>query len=86
MALGLPNGLFPFNIPVLFPNGIPAIVFAAIVGILLNALFLILPPSLFGVKERENINLIIKRLPVCDKQTGSHNFPMLEVCCLVILQ
>lgn len=55
-ALGLPNGLFPFNIPVLFPNGIPAIVFAAIVGILLNALFLILPPSLFGVKERENIN------------------------------
>jgi uracil permease len=55
-ALGLPNGIFPFVIPVLFPNGIPAIVFAAIVGILLNLLFLVLPPSLFGVKERENIN------------------------------
>ena len=33
------DGLFPFKIPVLFPNGIPAIVFAAIVGILLNLLF-----------------------------------------------
>jgi len=55
--LGLPNGTFPFPIPVLFPNGIPAIVFAAIVGILMNLLFLALPPSMFGVKERENINL-----------------------------
>lgn len=56
-ALALPNGLFPFSIPAIFPNGIPAIVFAAIVGILLNLLFLVLPPALFGVKERENINL-----------------------------
>ncbi len=55
--LGLANGLFPFKIPMVFPDGIPAIVFAAIVGILLNLLFLVLPPSLFGVKERENINL-----------------------------
>jgi uracil permease len=54
--LALPNGLFPFEIPVLFPDGIPAIVFAAIVGILLNLLFIILPPSRFGVVERENIN------------------------------
>lgn len=53
--LGLPDGLFPFKIPVLFPNGIPAIVFAAIVGILINALFVWLPPSKFGVKERSNI-------------------------------
>ncbi|MEW5868483.1 MAG: solute carrier family 23 protein [Chloroflexota bacterium] len=55
--LGLPDGLFPFPIPVLFPSGIPAIVFAAILGILVNLLFLILPPKLFGVEERENINL-----------------------------
>ncbi len=55
--LALPNGIFPFVIPVLFPSGIPAIVFAAIAGILMNTLFLVLPPSLFGVKERENINL-----------------------------
>ena len=56
-ALALKDGLFPFSIPIIFPNGIPAIVFAAIVGILLNLLFLLLPPSIFGVKERENINL-----------------------------
>ena len=39
--IGLPNGVFPFNIPFLFPNGIPAIVFAAILGILLNVVFVI---------------------------------------------
>jgi uracil permease len=53
--LGLKDGLFPFQIPVFFPNGIPAIVFAAIVGILLNVLFVVLPPSKFGVQERSNI-------------------------------
>ena len=56
-AIGLPNGLFPFPIPVIFPSGIPAIVFAAIVGILLNLLFLALPLKWFGIKERQNINL-----------------------------
>lgn len=55
--LGLANGLFPFKIPVLFPDGIPAIVFSAILGILINLLFLLVPPKLFGVEERENINL-----------------------------
>ncbi len=54
--LGLKDGLFPFPIPVIFPNGIPAIVFAAILGILVNLLFVILPPSMFGVEDRENIN------------------------------
>jgi uracil permease len=54
--LGLPNGLFPFPIPFLFPSGIPAIVFAAIMGILINTIFLLFPPSNFGIKERENIN------------------------------
>jgi uracil permease len=39
--LALPNSVFPFQIPFLFPNGIPAIVFAAILGIVLNAVFLI---------------------------------------------
>jgi uracil permease len=53
--LGLKDGLFPFPIPAIFPNGIPAIVFAAIVGILMNLLFVALPPSKFGVKERSNI-------------------------------
>ncbi len=54
--LGLKDGLFPFQIPVVFPSGIPAIVFAAIVGILLNLLFLLVPPSRFGVEDRADIN------------------------------
>jgi len=54
--MGLPNGMFPFEIPVLFPSGIPAIVFAAILGILVNLIFLILPPKMFGVEDRQNIN------------------------------
>jgi uracil permease len=54
--MGLKDGLFPFVITYLFPNGIPAIVFSAIVGILLNVIFLVLPVEWFGVKERENIN------------------------------
>jgi uracil permease len=53
--LSLPNGLFPFKVPVVFPSGIPAIVLAALVGILLNLIFVILPPSRFGVVERSNI-------------------------------
>jgi uracil permease len=43
--LVLSNGLFPFKIPYLFPSGIPAIVFAAIVGILLNLVFVIFKPK-----------------------------------------
>jgi hypothetical protein len=49
--------MYPFTIPILFPAGIPAIVFSAILGIIINLIFLILPPSKFGVQERENINL-----------------------------
>jgi uracil permease len=54
--LGLPNGIFPISVPYLFPDGIPAIVFAAIVGILMNLVFVVLPPSKFGIKDRQNIN------------------------------
>lgn len=39
--LALANGVFPFPIPYLFPNGIPAIVFAAMLGIFLNLIFLV---------------------------------------------
>jgi uracil permease len=55
--LALKDGLFPFQIPYIFPNGIPAIVFSAIVGILMNVGFLLVRPEWFGVKERENINV-----------------------------
>ncbi|MFM8320958.1 MAG: uracil-xanthine permease family protein [Chloroflexota bacterium] len=54
--LALENGIYPFNIPMLFPNGIPAIVFSAMLGIGINLLFLLIPPRWFGVEERENIN------------------------------
>ncbi len=50
-AMALPDGLFPFAIPVVFPEGIPAIVFAAIVGILINLIFIALPPTKFGAPE-----------------------------------
>lgn len=43
--MGLSNGTFPFPIPVLFPNGIPAIVFAAILGIGLNIIFEVFAPE-----------------------------------------
>jgi uracil permease len=39
--LALPNGLFPFLVPVIFPAGIPAIVFAAILGIFINLIFVV---------------------------------------------
>ena len=55
-SMALPNGMFPFAIPAVFPDGIPAIVFAAIVGILMNAIFLIFPPAKVGVAERENLH------------------------------
>jgi uracil permease len=55
-ALGLANGLYPFNIPVIFPNGIPAIVFAAFAGIILNLIFLLIKREWFGVSARININ------------------------------
>lgn len=56
-SMGLPNGMFPFSIPYIFPDGIPAIVFAALLGILLNGVFLLLPPEKYGVIERQNLNL-----------------------------
>jgi len=43
--LALPDGLFPFIVPGVFPVGIPAIVFAAIVGILTNLIFVIFKPK-----------------------------------------
>ncbi|HWS22931.1 MAG TPA: solute carrier family 23 protein [Anaerolineales bacterium] len=42
--LALKDGLYPFIVPYLFPSGIPAIVFAAILGILLNTLFVVIKP------------------------------------------
>ena len=43
--IGYPGGFIPVTIPGLFPNGLPAIATAAVLGILLNAIFLIFKPS-----------------------------------------
>lgn len=60
-SMGLKDGTFPIKVPLLFPNGIPAIVFSAMFGILLNALFLLLPPRRFGITERNNPDEETKR-------------------------
>ena len=44
----LPNGSLPISLPLIgraFPDGLPAIATAAVMGILLNAIFLIVPPK-----------------------------------------
>jgi uracil permease len=43
--IGYPNGLLPIIVPGLFPSGLPAIATAAVLGILLNVIFLIFKPS-----------------------------------------
>ena len=43
--IGFPGGFIPVTIPGIFPNGLPAIATAAVLGILLNAIFLIFKPS-----------------------------------------
>lgn len=53
--LALKDGLFPVRVPAIFPHGIPAIVFSAMVGIFLNALFLLVRPEWFGVRARESL-------------------------------
>lgn len=47
--IGFEGGFIPVIVPGLFPNGLPAIATAAVLGILLNAIFLIFtPPSVEG--------------------------------------
>jgi uracil permease len=42
--IGFPGGFIPITIPGIFPSGLPAIATAAVLGILLNAIFLIFKP------------------------------------------
>lgn len=42
--IGFPGGFIPVTIPGIFPSGLPAIATAAMMGILLNAIFLIFKP------------------------------------------
>jgi uracil permease len=43
--IGFPGGFIPVTIPGIFPNGLPAIATAAVLGIFINAIFLIFKPS-----------------------------------------
>jgi len=43
--IGFPGGFIPITIPGIFPNGLPAIATAAVLGILLNAIFLVFKPA-----------------------------------------
>jgi len=47
--IGYPGGFLPIPIPGIFPSGLPAIATGAVVGIVLNAIFLVFrPPKLRG--------------------------------------
>ncbi|HEX5808160.1 MAG TPA: solute carrier family 23 protein [Anaerolineales bacterium] len=50
--IGYPGGFIPVNIPGIFPNGLPAIATAAVLGILLNAIFLIFKPAQAEVADQ----------------------------------
>lgn len=43
--IGFPGGFIPITVPGLFPNGLPAIATAAVLGILINAIFLVFKPA-----------------------------------------
>ena len=43
--IGFPGGFIPITVPGIFPNGLPAIATAAVLGILINAIFLVFKPA-----------------------------------------
>ena len=43
--IGYPNGFLPIVVPNIFPSGLPAIATAAVLGILINAIFLVFKPA-----------------------------------------
>lgn len=49
--IGFPGGFIPITVPGLFPNGLPAIATAAVLGILINAIFLIFKPAAASESE-----------------------------------
>jgi uracil permease len=44
--IGFPGGFIPVTVPGIFPSGLPAIATAAVLGILINAIFLIFTPPM----------------------------------------
>ncbi len=50
--IGYPGGFLPIPVPGVFPNGLPAIATAAVLGILINAIFLVFKPAETGMAEK----------------------------------
>lgn len=50
--IGYEGGFIPITIPGIFPNGLPAIATAAVLGILVNAIFLIFKPAQAEVADK----------------------------------
>ena len=50
--IGFPGGFIPITVPGIFPNGLPAIATAAVLGILINAIFLIFKPASVSAAEK----------------------------------
>lgn len=50
--IGFPGGFIPITVPGIFPNGLPAIATAAVLGILINAIFLVFKPSTEAAAEK----------------------------------
>ncbi len=44
--IGFPGGFIPLTVPGIFPSGLPAIATASVLGILINAIFLIFKPPM----------------------------------------
>ena len=51
--IGFPGGFIPITVPGIFPNGLPAIATAAVLGILINAIFLIFKPAVASETTEE---------------------------------
>jgi uracil permease len=49
--IGFDGGFIPITVPGIFPNGLPAIATAAVLGILINAIFLVFKPATAEVSE-----------------------------------
>ena len=50
--IGFPGGFIPITVPGTFPNGLPAIATAAVLGILINAIFLVFKPAGVSASEK----------------------------------
>lgn len=79
--IGFEGGFIPITIPYVFPNGLPSIATAAVVGILLNAIFLIFePPKVAEIGRLDDFALIEgigPKIAIAVRRAGIINFGQL---------